>query len=81
MAVSTVASWTASRSTAVMVAGAELGGVVVGAFEAGGMVVVAALSGAADVLLTSDLPMLEHAATSRPAARRAMGRRTWRRSR
>jgi hypothetical protein len=38
MAVSAVASWAASRSAAVVVAGRDLGGTVVGPFETGGAV-------------------------------------------
>ena len=68
MAVSAVVSWAASRSAAVVVAGADLGGAVVGTFEAGGTVlamVVAVPSGATGGGLTVDRPPPEHAATSK----------------
>jgi hypothetical protein len=80
MAVSAVVSWAASPSAAVVVAGADLGGAVVGTFEAAGTVlamVVALPSGATDGL-TVDRPPPEHAATSRPAAKRPTSRWTWR---
>ena len=78
MAISAVMSWPASRPAAVMVAGRELGGVVVGNFGAVRLVasVVAAASGAAGEL-TADLPWPEHAAASRPAAKRATSRQPW----
>ena len=80
MAVSAVVSWAASRSAAVVTAGADLGGAVVGTLGAGGTVVamvVAALSGGAGGLTSDRLPP-EQAATSRPAANRAASRWIWR---
>jgi hypothetical protein len=77
MAVSAVVSWAASRSAAMVVAAADLGGTVVGRFETGGAVlamVVAVLSGVTGGGLAIDRLSPEHAATSRPAARRAT---TW----
>jgi hypothetical protein len=77
MADSALVSWAASRSAAVVVAGADLGGVVVGTFEAGVSVlamVVAVLAGATDGGLTVDQPSSEHAANSRPAVKRATRR-------
>ena len=80
MAVSAVVSWAASRSAAVVVAGADLGGAVVGTFGAAGTVVaiVVAVRSGATGGLTVDRPSPEHAATSRPAANRATSRWTWR---
>jgi hypothetical protein len=77
MAVSAVMSWAASRSATVVVAGRGLGGAVVGRFEAGGavlamVVAVVVRSGATDGL-TGDRLSPEHAANSRPAARRVIG--------
>jgi hypothetical protein len=75
MAVSALVSWAASRSAAVVVADPGLDRVVVGTVGTVGTggtviaIVVAVLSGAT-AGLTVDRP--EHAATSRPAATRAM---------
>jgi hypothetical protein len=76
MAVSALVSWAASRSAAMVVVGADLGGVVVGTLGACGTVVamvVAVPSGATDGL-TVDRPSPEHAANSKPAANRATSR-------
>src|ERR671912_762990 len=65
-----------------MVAGADLGGAVVGAFGATGTVlgvVVAVLVGPTGGGLAVDRPSPEHAATSRPAVKRAASRSTRRR--
>src|SRR5215207_1020823 len=65
-----------------MVAGADLGGAVVGAFGATGTVlgiVVAVLVGPTGGGLAVDRPSPEHAATRRPAVRKAASRWTRRR--
>ena len=78
MAVSAVASWAASRSAAVVVAGRDLGGAVVGTLEADGtfLGIVVVLIEATAGWLTVDLPLPEHAASSRPALKRATSRWT-----
>jgi hypothetical protein len=73
MAVSAVVSWAASRSAGVVAVSGDLGRVVVGTLGAGGTVVaieVAVWSGATGGLPV-DRPLPEHAASSRPAVKRA----------
>jgi hypothetical protein len=74
MAVSAVVSWAASRSMAVIVAGADLGGAVLGTVGVGGtvVVIVVVMGGG----LTVDRPSPEQAANNRPTAKRPTSR--WR---
>lgn len=76
MAVSAVVNWAATRSAALVAVSGDLGKAVVGTLGAGGTVVamVVALWSGATGGLPVDRPSPEHAATSRPAAKRARTR-------